>query len=212
MVFRNGLFVVVFGAAALAMIGCKSSGDDGTGGGGGGQQQAAPVVLPPNQNGQSCANGDQGSCTDQAEIQAYADCIITTCDAQYKQCFGADYLSGTFGGDCQSLMECASQCQDCDQACTKACSDQHYNGACKSCIEGPIVDCVVDALTSGKCQIPCAPSAGGEVCDQLQTCCNSLADEQEKTDCLTLYKNSKLGGNAACQSVLGTYQSTGKCQ
>jgi hypothetical protein len=213
MALRNGLFVMVFGVAALAVVGCKS-GDDGTGGGGtgtGGGQQAAPVVLPPNQSGQSCANGDQGSCTDQAEIQEYSNCIVSTCDAAYKQCFGNDYMAGTFGGDCGALMDCANQCQDCDQTCLQACSDQHYTGACKGCIEGPIVDCVIDALKTQKCKIPCGPDVGGAACDDLKACCESMADEQQKSDCLTQHGSVSLGGDMVCQSTLDIYVQSGVC-
>ena len=127
---RCGTLVMTFvSILVLAATGCDGGGD-GTGGGGsggggggtGGDDPQAPVILPPNSSGQSCQNGES-SCDDQAAIDEYADCAVTTCDAEYRQCFGDDYLAGTFGGPCQPLMECAVQCQDCDQPCLQACSE-----------------------------------------------------------------------------------------
>jgi hypothetical protein len=206
------VMAAVFGSLTiLGAVGCK--GDGGTGGsGGGGAPQNAPVVLPPNPNGQSCQNGDSGSCADQASVDEYGDCIVQACDSEYKQCFGNDYLTGSYGGPCQGLMECAIACQDCDQTCLQACSEQHFAGACQDCITGPIVSCVISSLTGGTCKIPCGPSSSGGVCDDLKTCCNSLADANEKQDCLTAHGTVSLGGDAACGATLNTYTMSGKCQ
>lgn len=213
MLFRHGAMTIIACALALAAgSGCKSGGGEGGGGSGtGGSAQNAPVILPPTNGGQSCQQSGGGSCTDQAEIDEYATCVVTTCDGEYKQCFGADYMSGTFGGACADLMTCASQCQDCDQACIKSCSDQHFVSACKDCIVGPIVSCVIDALTSGKCAIPCGPgtSTGGP-CDDLKTCCDSLTGS-DQAQCTTTYSQVKLGGDTACSGVLDTYKNSGKC-
>jgi hypothetical protein len=202
--------VALFGAGlGLGLVGCKSGGGSGGSGGSGGAPDDAPVVLPPNSNGQSCQQSG-GTCEDQAAIQEYADCVVTTCDAEYKQCFGADYMNGTFGGDCGDLMDCASACQDCDQACIDACSEQHFTDACKSCITGPILDCVIDALTSGTCALPCGPSNSGGVCDDLKACCDSLTGD-DQTNCQSTYDQVKIGGDAACQTALSTYQQSQKC-
>lgn len=217
MLSRYGWFVGMLSAAlGLAAMGCDGGGDGGEGGEGGGttttsSTSAAPVVLPPNSSGQSCANGES-SCQDQAAIQEYSDCAVETCDGEYKQCFGDGYLSGAFGGPCQGLMECANQCQDCDQACLQACSDQHYPGACEECILGPIFDCVVDALTSGTCKIPCGPSSSGGVCDDLKACCNSIAEQDKKDECLGFHDQVKLAGDQGCKGPLDTYKASGLCQ
>ena len=215
MLSRHGSFVVWIGAAlGLAAMGCDG-GDDGGGGGGGGTTSsttsAAPVVLPPNSSGQSCQSGES-SCKDEAAIQEYADCAVQTCDAEYKQCFGDGYLSGAFGGPCQGLMECASQCQDCDQVCLQACSDQHYAGACEDCILGPIFDCVVEALTSGTCKIPCGPTSSGGLCDDLKDCCDSLTEQEKKDDCLKTHGQVKAAGDQGCKGALDTYKASGLCQ
>lgn len=212
MLVRYGALTIIAGALALAAgTGCKSGGGDGGGGSGtGGSAQAAPVVLPPTSNGQSCQQSG-GSCNDQAAIDEYADCVVAACDAEYKQCFGADYMSGTFGGACGDLMGCAAECEDCDQACLKSCSDQHFVNACKDCITGPILSCVVDSLTSGKCSIPCGPSSStGGPCDDLKTCCDSLTGA-DQSQCTTTYSQVKLGGDTACSGVLSTYKNGGKC-
>ena len=210
MLSRYGRFAVVFGAAAALLAGCKGDDSSGTGGAGG-KAPDAPVVLPPNPSGQSCENGES-TCDDQESVNEYADCIVTTCDSEYKECFGDDYLAGNYGGPCKGLMDCAIQCQDCDQACLTDCSNNHFDGACKTCITGPILDCVIGALTGGKCTIPCGPSTGGGICDDLEACCNSLAEDDGKQDCLTTYGTVKLGGDAACKTSLDTYKLSGKCQ
>lgn len=214
MVFRHGAWMVVFGAVALANGACKSDGESGGGGTGTTSTSTstnAPVILPPTTNGQSCQQGG-GSCDDQAAIDAYADCIVTTCDAEYKQCFGADYATGTVGGACAELLTCAMDCQDCDQACLTDCSNNHFVTACKDCILGPIASCAVQAIASGKCVLPCGPSTStGGACDELGACCAALTGA-DQTSCNTTYGQVKLGGDAACGSVLTGYKSTGVCK
>ncbi|APR78363.1 Hypothetical protein A7982_03710 [Minicystis rosea] len=201
---------MIFGMMAVqGATACKGDGSDGGGGSGG--TANAPVVLPPS-NGQSCQTGS-GTCDDQAAIDAYSTCIVDTCDAEYKQCFGENYASGTFGGACKELMDCSSKCESCDQTCLQACSNQHFTGACKECITGPIASCAVSAISSGTCKLPCVSVGGGSggACDDLETCCNSL-DADDKTTCLSQYTQVKLGGDFACSAALGTYKSGGLCQ
>ncbi len=214
MAFRHSALPLVLGAAAsLALLACKPDDPAGAGGsssgGSGGQAASTPVVLPPTSNGQSCQPANS-SCTDTASIEAYSTCVVKTCDTQYKQCFGADYANGNFGGDCSEWMVCASACQNCDEACTKACTDQHFTGACKACVTGPIFDCVLDAITSKKCTLPClAPTTGGN-CDKLKDCCASLPPDKEP-DCTDTYGKVSLGGDQACGSALSVYQQGGTC-
>lgn len=212
MALRNSVFTLVLGAAAtFALVACKGTdpaGSGGSGGAGGKPTMDAPVVLPPNSSGDSCQQG--GSCSDAAANDAWGKCVLKTCDPQYKQCFGADYATGTFGGDCNDLMVCASACKSCDQTCIKACTDQHFTGACKTCIVGPIFDCVVDAIKTNKCTLPCGPSSSGGVCDKLKACCGSLAADQQP-DCNMAYDSVQIGGDQGCQTVLSGYQSDGSC-
>lgn len=210
MFVRYGALTVVVSALLISSgTGCKSGESDGGSGGSGGSTTTAPLILPPTNGGTSCQSG--GTCTDQAAIDEYADCIVTTCDAQYKQCFGDDYLSGTVGGSCGDLLTCAMDCEDCDQACLTACSDQHFTGDCKACILGPIADCAIQAITGGVCALPCGPTTStGGPCDDLKTCCASLT-AAEQAQCDTTYNQIKLGGDAACTSVLKTYQLGGSC-
>lgn len=211
MMSRRAGVAVIFGLAALfGATACKNGGSGGEGGGGGGASQDPPVVLPPT-NGQSCQGQSGGTCSDQAAIDAYSSCVIETCDAQYKQCFGDGYASGSFGGACKDLMDCASKCMDCDQACIKACTDQDFVGACKDCVVGPIASCVVDSITSGTCKLPCGPAAtSGGACDDLEACCNSMSGA-DQTSCLSTASQVKLGGDAACSAVLANYKNGGVC-
>lgn len=212
---RNSVFTIAaFAASTLAFAACKGTDPAGTGGSssstgtGGDTTMAAPVVLPPNSNGDTCQQG--GSCSDAAANDAWGKCVLKTCDPQYKQCFGADYATGTFGGDCNDLMVCASACKSCDQACIKACTDKDFTGACKTCIEGPIVDCVFDAIKTKTCTIPCGPSSSGGVCDKLKACCDGLPADQQG-DCNSAYDSVQIGGDQGCQSVLYGYQQAGSC-
>jgi hypothetical protein len=213
MILRRTVLATLFGALSiLASAACGGGGStsSGSGGSGGGApKQDAPVVLPPSNGGKSCANGE-GSCKDQAAIDAYSSCVITTCDAPYKQCFGNDYLTGTFGGSCKDLMACASACTDCDQVCLKACSDQHFTGDCLACVEGPIFDCVLASIKDGTCTLPCGPSSAGGVCAKLKTCCDSLTGT-DKSDCLSTYDQVKIGGDTPCGSALNIYQTSMQC-
>lgn len=213
MFFRYGAGLVVVAVSALSIsvsAGCKSGDSDGGSGGTGGSTTAAPVILPPTNGGQSCQSGG-GSCDDQAAIDAYADCVVQTCDAEYEQCFGADYANGNVGGACGDLLTCAMACQDCDQACLQDCSNQHFTGTCKDCIIGPIATCAVSAITSGTCALPCGPTTGtGGACEKLQACCGSLTGD-DQTNCNTLYGQVKIGGDAACTGVVSTYKQNGLC-
>ncbi len=215
MALRNSVGKLALGVAAtLALLACKGTDPAGTGGSGtgtgtgtgGAATMDAPVVLPPTSNGDSCQG--PSSCSDTAAVDAYGKCIVTTCDSQYKQCFGADYATGTFGGACNDLMVCASACKSCDQVCIKACTDQHFTGACKDCVVGPIFDCALDAIKTKKCTLPCGPSSSGGVCDKLKACCDSLAADQQP-DCNTAYDQVQIGGDQGCQSVLYGYQQDG---
>jgi hypothetical protein len=213
MALRNSVVTLVLGiSATLALVACKGTdpaGAGGSGGSGGQPTMDAPVVLPPTSNGDTCQDGSS-SCADKASVDAYSSCVLKTCDPQYKQCFGADYTAGNFGGDCADLMVCASACKSCDQTCIKACTDKDFTGACKSCITGPIFDCVLDAIKTKKCTLPCGPSSSGGVCDQLKTCCDSLSAE-EQPDCNSAYDTAQLGGDQGCQSVLYGYKQGGSC-
>lgn len=209
---RSALTIVLGAAASLALLACKPddpAGAGGSGGSGGTPAASTPVVLPPTSNGKSCQTASS-SCTDQASIDAYGECVVKTCDPQYKQCFGNDYATGTFGGACSDWMGCASTCKDCDQACLTACSDQHFVGACKDCVLGPIFDCVLDAITTKKCDLPCVPSSMGGSCDKLKDCCASLPADKEP-DCTSTYNQISIGGDQACQSALNVYQQGGTC-
>ena len=212
---RAGAAVVLGAAMILGGAACKSGGSGGAGGGsggaggGGGSAQQAPIVLPPS-NGQSCQTGGEGSCTDQAQIDAYATCIVQACDAQYKQCFGDGYASGSFGGACADLMSCSAACQSCDQACLQACSDKDLTGACKDCIVGPIANCAIGAITGGTCKLPCVESTSGGACDDLQACCDSLSGAAQ-TECQTTHDQVSLGGDTACGAALTGYKASGQC-
>ncbi|MFT3767784.1 MAG: hypothetical protein QM820_20200 [Minicystis sp.] len=206
MLVRHGVLAAVMAVWSVALgAGCGGGSSSGT--------DDAPVVLPPTNAGTSCQQSG-GTCDDQAAVEAYSTCIVQTCSAEYAQCFGPDYMSGTFGGACGDYLSCAAACQNCDQACIDACTDQHFTGACKECITGPIATCAVSAISSGTCKLPCAPDlpiGGSGGCDDFKACCDSLSGAQA-TSCTMTYESVKLGGDLACGVAFSSYKTSGMCK
>ena len=114
MALRNSVVTLMLGiSATLVLAACKGSdpaGSGGSGGSGGKPSMNAPVVYPPAKDGESCQDGSS-SCNDKPAIDAYGACVLKTCDTQYKQCFGASYATGTFGGDCTPISRAVAACE-----------------------------------------------------------------------------------------------------
>ena len=188
-------------AAAAAVAGCGAKTSDA---------QQTPTPLPPDKSGRACTV--QKSECPQQSIDDYAGCVVAQCDAKYKMCLGDAYAAGNFGGPCKAWIECGRACANCDQACLAKCSEMHYTGDCKSCVEGPLTECVVASITSGACKLPCVTIGTG--CDGLKTCCGTLdGDDRKKCEeahkTLTSVPNPTQG--LQCDQLLSTYKMTKKC-
>jgi VHL beta domain len=142
-----------------------------------------------------------------ARCQPYVDCAPAQCDAEYKQCLGADYKNGNFGGPCQAMMECGKACAN---VCAADCKCEP-DDACTACIGDQLATCVLNKCINElyACADLPPPSQGG-ACSQLTICCGTLASDKKK-DCETTLSTAKLGGDTACQTLLSTYQQSGLC-
>lgn len=98
-------------------------------------------------SGAAGSNSGSGGCEDGGnstpECEAYGKCATTNCDAEYKQCMGDGYASGNWGGACEELMKCVTNC-GCDKDCSAKCKP---STECTSCQGTTIGQCVMS-----KCQ------------------------------------------------------------
>lgn len=204
---KLGYFVV--GLCAVVMA-CSSddSGSSGTGGSAGTGGGTAG-------SGGSTAGSGGGTCdpvNGSNDCPAYVDCAEAKCMAEYKQCLGDSFMSGTFGGPCKTYMECVSGC-NCDATCQQGCT---LDQACQDCFTGPLTSCLTSNCSAELQQ--CAGTGGsgtgggggGATCADLAACCASLSGA-DQTTCQQQYDAVKAGGDAACGAVIGAYTSSGKC-
>ena len=147
-----------------------------------------------------------GECTDDdtetscPEEDMYFECLLTTCDAQYRTCFGDSIDGGAIGGTCKDWLECNVAC-GCDVTCQQACVQ---STECLNCITMGIGGC---ALTSGCTPATCddtgtdtgTDTGGGEMCTELLACCDTLTDPTTKTLCQA---GASSGDESTCGQVL----------
>lgn len=206
--------VLGFGLFVAAAIGCGSSGGAGNDGGGSGGG-----------NGNMCVP-NSGTCT-QSELNTYNNCVQNACNTQFVTCYGTGYKSGSFSGPCGSYMQCQSACACTDTACRNACT---IPATCTSCLT-TIGTCTVSAA----CTVPACLGggfdggipgldggipgldggfpfdgnfpfdAGNYTCADLTTCCNAIADAQQKQACQLIVS---LNNTQACSAAVGTYKGT----
>ena len=183
--------MVVLGAALLAAsMACSSGGGGGDGGaggdgggGGGGPKQCAP--------------SGNTMCT-QADLDAYGQCAVQNCDAQYQKCMGAGYKSGSFGGLCGTYISCTQKCGCNDNACYQACGQPDM--ACTSCLTNDLNACVQSKCTLPKC------FGVNKTCADLQACCAKLTDMTKKATCDATYNAVKSSGDIACNAAIQNYK------
>lgn len=155
----------------------------------------------------------QGSTCSAAENDTYSSCIQNACDAQYKECLGPSYRSGSFSGVCADYLNCTSKC-NCDAACRQKCT---ISAECTSCF-------LKTQTCSGTCKAPACASGGGGTgtgdggggggggadCAGLEACCNTMSGA-EKDQCTSMY-NAVKSSAAACDAAVKSYQNSGKCK
>ena len=139
-----------------------------------------------------CADTGEGTCT-KAEVAAYESCIQNACDVTFKECYGAGYKSGKFGGACGDFITCANACECNDLACLTSCPTP--SAACETC------SAKVDTC-SKQCAEPECMKRGndGPTCADLADCCAAKADEEERTTCEQVLELA--GGNdVSCGAI-----------
>lgn len=181
------------------------------------------MMSPENQ---SCDPSEPDSST---ECPEYVSCAKEKCQPAYEMCLGTNYLTGDFSGaTCKSYMECSTGCSSgntCDSSCAQGCFEA-IEASCLDCLVNTIGGCVTD-MCSAELQM-CAGAntgtgantgaSGGSAgigimgtCEDLASCCASLADATKKADCESLYNGTKAGGDIACGVALTTYTISGSC-
>lgn len=211
--------VVMLSALALAGLAafaaCGDDDDDGDNSG------SNMCDMPAGQNMSGCS---------QAQIKEYSSCVEDACSDKYEECYGPNYKKGEFSGACASYMECVSECDCDDAACTQACT---MTSACQSCVFG-------FASCSSSCigKLSCATGGSGDggtlsfdaslgdsgvvikdgsisvgdatislnkTCKDLQTCCASISNASQKNTCTMAYDALKGSGDQACSVAISSF-------
>lgn len=102
--------------------GAGDGGDGGDGTGGDGTGDAG--------DGGDAGCEDGGGADPNADCDAYTNCIMDKCGADYDACYGPDYFAGEFSGECASWLNCAKDCGCDDTTCAMDC----FNMATPECI------------------------------------------------------------------------------
>lgn len=179
--------------AASGANGCTSStGSTSSGSSSGGSSGSSGGGI------KQCPAQGQTDCP-QSEVDAYAKCATDNCDAEYEECYGAGYQSGTFGGPCASFISCANACACDDTACRQKCTP---DSTCNTCNQ-KLAQCI-----TSKCALPCQGET--KTCDDLAACCAKIADESKKASCESTYDAVKSQGDVSCNSVYQGYADDGK--
>ena len=209
--------IVVTAASSLVALAACSGSTTTTGNGDGG---ASSGTSGAGTSGSGTSGGSgikqcpsSGSTCTEAETADYSSCIQSKCDSTYTKCFGADYKSGTYSGDCGTYITCTQACPCNDTACLSKCT---ITDACKSCIIPAASNC------SAMCEAPaCAKggssgssgtsgtSGGGGThsCAQLKACCDKIPEGSTKDSCNQTYDSIKTS-ESSCNSVYAGYASS----
>jgi len=96
-----------------------------------------------------------GTCS-QAQSDTHSACMVAKCDAQYAQCYGPGYKTGTFAGaPCSDVQACDQKCACNDTKCREKCA---VSGECVKCAFEVLAPC----LTAANCTAPaCSDDDGG---------------------------------------------------
>lgn len=89
-----------------------------------------------------------------SQTSACSTCEEAKCGAQLSAAYGSGYKSGTFGGACQALLQCATACACNDTSCLAGCQSK-LDAGCQSAMAA------VDACKDASCKAECSSGAGG---------------------------------------------------
>lgn len=184
----------------LALAACGSDGGSSGSDSGPGTDTGTPAPVEKDEFGNCYGTAGQ-ECTG---IDEYTTCVLGACDAEYQDCFGADYMNGNWGGKCGDYIVCNIDCDCGDTACNTACLTNSTQD-CQDCLQS-IATCV---LGSG-CNYPVCKdpnNQGGANCDALQVCCDKLMDAM-KPAC---QQAVDLGDDNVCKQNLDSWTMGGLC-
>ena len=173
--------------------------------GSGGSVNDGSAVTASGSSSSSSSGGTQsrpyracavGTCSDSAP---YNTCLETQCGSTYKECWGADYKTGTYSGPCADVVSCQQACACGDTACLRACPGPSDNcGACLFGLAGCVPKCTAPSCASQSASSSSgstasdggtrsdAGDAGGTThsCADVSACCNAQTNNTYKSACL----------------------------
>lgn len=200
-------FASVVGVSAVVAVACSSGADNASSGGTSGSSSGSTASF------KSCPTSLNDECSD-ADLKPYSDCVSNACDTQFKQCYGADYKNGSFGGVCGPYVTCVQKCACSDTACTTACGQAQGIMECGKCL-GTLT--CADACTLPACASSSSSSSsssgatgGGKTCADLLSCCNGTSDAEDKQGCIALHGQAA-GNDTTCDVYYSALKSAGKC-
>jgi len=159
--------------------------------------------------GASCDPMDQMEGTEEctpAQLKVYSDCVDTACSDEYTKCYGPGYKQGKFSGVCGTYLNCTQDCDCNDSACQAACNP---SSECETCLQS-FASCASSCISKLQCAFGDSGVAlGDKTCADLLTCCNSLTDADQKTDCKDTHAQIVMSGGGVadlvCSGLYTTY-------
>lgn len=191
------IFFVGLAGGIVALAGACSEDSTGTSSGstssGGSTSSSGGTTSSGGTSGSSGSSGSfstckssgssSNSCT-QAELKTYNDCVLSKCDSAYKECYGPDYLKGTYSGACGDTITCYQKCDCTDFTCLGACKPSDACTTCSQKISACSKECTApECLTK---PADAGSSSGGDSgatgsCATLSACCAKLSGQEQST-------------------------------
>jgi hypothetical protein len=211
--------IVVTAASSLVALAACSGSTSNTGNGDGGASSSG--TSGSGTSGGTSGSGTSGgsaikqcapstSTCSETETNTYSSCIQEKCDATFTKCYGADYKSGTFSGDCGSYITCTQACACGDNTCLAKCT---ITDACKTCIipaaQNCSAMCTAPACLTGGSSGSSGSSGtsgggGSKTCADLKACCDKIPAGQMKDNCNGTYDAIKTM-DSSCNAVYASY-------
>lgn len=185
---KNAIWIILVLFVALTAVHC---GDDGDGDNGNDTSNLSAAEVAAG-GCESEYSFDEDDCDG---LDEYTDCVENQCNGDFENCLGVHYEDGDFSGSaCEEFMDCVSEADD---ACDNDCELGEDCGLCLLDLGA----CVRDNCFS---LLQCGGDNGGESCDDLDACCDSLGSPMQGV-CEVQADAVKAGGDLACKILLDAY-------
>lgn len=225
---RKVMVLALVAAAGALAFACGDDDDDKGGGGAGGPNKCDPGEDIS--GGDGCSDAQKkayGECVENACQDKYAECYgpgykngnysgacgdymecTTACDCDDDACRQACTASSACTSCMIGFAGCALSCQD-KLACALGDSGVSFTDGGISFGDGgfDLGDAGI-SINDGSISFGDATFGNGKTCADLLTCCNSLSDATEKTQCTTTHGQfSAIGsfGDIACGESVATF-------